>query len=344
MLDNYGVMEFCLVDSEVPPEYLLAPVRYGKEDGSDGVVRVSASNLNFNYLSIGPTRSAGSIDWDAASQYAKDATDKTPLQTPDPALSGQYYALQSMSQPGDNDRSLIPFAIPYSTCHSEMSGRRSIMSGSANRQYVLPLIKQAINVDLAGYNALADAFNDATKATYDTVRDPQHNVGFLQRVFGDLVHLVSQPAQTVTDMVENPKSEYNPHSQVVFRILDHLGQPVNDYSIFFNSYGGGQPGAIINDIFEDQHKNLYTPNTMNFYIKTFSWNDTSKDWIDEIPAVNGVTLEIDAVAPQTHRVLYLPVRLEIPSAALVDWIQPHRTTIVDVELIRLPMGVTCIVR
>jgi hypothetical protein len=47
-------------------------------------------------------------------------------------------------------------------------------------------------------------------------------------------------------------------------------------------------------------------------------------------------LEISAVDPETDEILYLPLRIELSTETLKQWIQGHRTTIIDVELLRLP--------
>jgi hypothetical protein len=42
------------------------------------------------------------------------------------------------------------------------------------------------------------------------------------------------------------------------------------------------------------------------------------------------------VEPDTEEVLYLPMRFEFTAAELNQWIQKDRTTVIDVELLRLP--------
>ena len=66
MARDFKVQEFVLVGSQADAEWFAVPIRYAKEDGSDGVVRVSGSNLNFHYLRFGPTKEALSLDWRAA--------------------------------------------------------------------------------------------------------------------------------------------------------------------------------------------------------------------------------------------------------------------------------------
>src|SRR5207249_10711219 len=54
MLEDYQVQEFVIIGTQADPSWFEFPVRYAHEDGSDGVIRVSATNLNFNHVVIGP--------------------------------------------------------------------------------------------------------------------------------------------------------------------------------------------------------------------------------------------------------------------------------------------------
>lgn len=340
LLDDYGVMEFCLIGSQPPPEYFIVPVRYGKEDGSDGVVRISASNLNFNYIVVEPSQSAEDIDWAEAAAEAQQAM-QTPLEE-DPtasAVMGKYYRVSSCSRPGkpyeengqplDTVRPLIPFAIPYDTSHSDALRRTGIVSGSENRDQVIPLIEQALGASTREeYDALVDVFDEETRQTYAKVAGDEHGPNIIGRL-----------VEALRNAVDNPHGQYDKHSQLVFRIRDQHGRPVNDTSIFFNSLGGDElPTQLMSKLFEDQHKNDATPNTINFYLRTECWTDG--DWRSQLDGVNGVSLEIDAIDPLTHRVLFLPLRMNIPQETLKEWIVPHQTTIVDVTLMRLPHKVT----
>jgi hypothetical protein len=54
MLDDYGVREHVIIGTQASEDWFEAPIRYVKEDGADGVVRVAASNVNFNYVRFAP--------------------------------------------------------------------------------------------------------------------------------------------------------------------------------------------------------------------------------------------------------------------------------------------------
>jgi len=58
MTTDYGIYESVVVGTQADVKWFPIPIRYAKEDGSDGVVRVSASNVNFNYVRFGPTAAA----------------------------------------------------------------------------------------------------------------------------------------------------------------------------------------------------------------------------------------------------------------------------------------------
>ncbi len=341
MFHGYGVMEFNLVGSQVPPEYLPIPVSYGKENGSDGVMRVCASNLNFNYVEIAPTTDAGEVDWDEAVAFAEHETHSA-LDVPKGVeLDSGYYEIVRFSKtsPPSPDgsaaarRPQVPFAIPYNTDHSDMERRSGIVSGSDNRDQVLPLVRAALSATPDNYASLVEVFDAETRATYDRVRTPEHDASILARV-----------EDAFKKALYSPKVHYDPHAQVVVRVRDQLERPVNDFSVFFNSFDGGPPDAIIDDLFEDRHKNNVTPNTIAFYLRAACWDEGAQDWTPSIDRVNGVTLEIDAVEPSSQRILFLPLRMHIPKEDLARWIEPHRTTIIDVRLMRLPHKVTFVLR
>jgi hypothetical protein len=58
--------------------------------------------------------------------------------------------------------------------------------------------------------------------------------------------------------------------------------------------------------------------------------------MSQVAEVKRCALEITAVEPQTNEILYLPLRIELSADQLTQWIQGHRTTVIDVELLRLP--------
>src|SRR4029450_10365789 len=66
MAEDYGVREVVAVGSQADVQWFEFPIRYAKEDGSDGVVRVSSGSLNYQYLRVPPTVDALALGWNRA--------------------------------------------------------------------------------------------------------------------------------------------------------------------------------------------------------------------------------------------------------------------------------------
>jgi hypothetical protein len=340
MLEDYGVMEFSLVGSQPMPESMIIPVRYGREDGSDGVVRVAASNLNHHYIRVGPSRAPEDVKWEDAAEFSERTVNASAqgnladFTGADTIFAGNYYKLLEQSLPGEAPiwdaaagrvRPVIPFAIPYGCAHT--STEMGIVSGTQTRVEVLDLIRQALTcADPAAYAALVTAFTDHTARTYDRVRNPQHRET-LQTLFS-----------RVTNFLLRPESQYDRHAQVSVRVRDQHGKAIDDYSVHFNSFGGGsgQGQVAANDLFEDTHKNRTSPDTTTFYLRLESWDGTARDWVDRLAKVNGVDLEIDCIDPKTQRIVFVPLRMRLNANLLARYLKPHRATLFDVILQRLP--------
>ena len=145
MLDDYQTMEFNIIGSQVPAKWFLVPFRYGKEDGSDGVVRVAASNLNFHYLALGPTQASRDVNWKEASAFARKTTarsarSQTAQNFDVNGFGGGHYELKDDCRPQTSSatgpqtrlRPVVPLAIPYQCAHS--SDDMGIVSGHENAQ------------------------------------------------------------------------------------------------------------------------------------------------------------------------------------------------------------------
>jgi hypothetical protein len=50
----------------------------------------------------------------------------------------------------------------------------------------------------------------------------------------------------------------------------------------------------------------------------------------------GVVLEVTAEETQTRDIAYVPFRIEIKKEDLHTWLTPHTTTILDIEMLRIP--------
>lgn len=327
MQPDYGIWEFNIVGTQSPPEWMIVPIRYGKEDGSDGVVRVAASNLNFNYLGIGPTGALWNIDWPTAKNFSDETTqasaDGGTAEYDSGVFAGGYYELRGAFVPGSAaNPQTIPLAIPYNCAHS--TAARGIVSGTDTRAQVIPLILQALAATTAAdYAQAAIDFNAVTASTFVTAAQPQH-----------AANLLAGLSTALQDYLHDPVAQYNPHAQIIIRVFDQHGKAVPSPSVQLNSLGGNVPPTIlINTLIEDAHQNNTSPNTTTYYIKTHDC--TAGGLAPCLPSTGGVDLEIDCVDPCTQNVLYVPLRMRLSVDDLMQYVQPHRTTIFDVTLMRL---------
>ncbi|HVR36491.1 MAG TPA: hypothetical protein VMS21_11635, partial [Methylomirabilota bacterium] len=309
MYEDYRVCEHVVIGSQADVKWYPIPIRNAKEDGADGVVRVSASNLNFNYLRFGPTAEARALQWREAVNYASRHRQG---QKTLPA----FYELLESSRPGAPDRPKVPFAIPYECAHS--GDRMGVVGGSAPRAQVMRLLKAALTTTHENWPDLVELFDKETAATYERA-------------------LKKKAPAWWKAWIDAPRAQYDPHAQLVFRLRDQDGRPVKHFDVFFNSLKSDQRvGLAIKNLFEDKHVNDVTPGMITFYLRTDAFDAKQKKWVPRVRQVDGCNLEITGTEPQTDDILYLPMRFEFSTDQLVEWIQGHRTTIIDVELLRLP--------
>jgi len=312
MREDLKVFEHVIVGSQADVEWFAFPIRYAKEDGSDGVVRVSASSLNYQYLKLAPTADALELGWrEARSQWGKHLERRGSRQG--------YYEIKETSRPGLNGRGEVPVAVPYACAHS--GDKMGIVTGSGPRQQVMRLIQDALasganpSLDL---ERSAQAYRDETQQTYQKV-------------------LSAQAPGWWSKWIHEPRAQYDRHAQLIFRVRDQDGRPVPDFDIFFDSVRGKRdPSLPMKDLIEDKHVNTSSPHIITFYLRIDAFSAEAGAWIPRIPEVKGCFLEVSAVEPQTQEILYLPLRFEFTAEELKNWVQGDRTTLIDVELLRLP--------
>ena len=116
--------------------------------------------------------------------------------------------------------------------------------------------------------------------------------------------------------------------------------PISSSDIFFVSEQGEKGTIPIQSIIEHTSVSGVAPNVIVFYLRTQKFDRRAKDWLDQLANVSDFELEITAIEPAAPRqdplISYLPLRLPLSGKQLKNFIQPHRTTIVDVTLLRLP--------
>lgn len=310
MVADYGVREAVITGTQADVKWFAAPIRYAKEDGADGVVRVSGSNVNFHYVCFEPTAEAREISWRELQRQndrnlAREGERK------------QYYQVKKGSHPGEEGRPRVPVAIPFRCAHT--GDDMGVVVGSRPRVQVLRLVRAALEATPATWPALVELFQNETKTTYERAIK-EEGPDWWQKWMND------------------PRAQYDPHAQVIFRVRDQHGAPVRHYDIFFESRQRTVRARPIQTLFEDKHVNDKSPNVILFYLRTDAFVNKSAGWKSRFDEVDICSLEITAVEPQTGDILYLPFRLELEGGQLREWVQGHHTTVFDVELLRLPSG------
>jgi hypothetical protein len=313
MLEDYQIQEYIIIGTQADVGWFTIPIRYAKEDGSDGTVRVSASNLNFNYMRLVPRPEAFTLGW----SEVQTAIANTNTTQPIPA----YYQIDETSRP-ILDRREIPFAIPCNCAHTGDSS--GIVSGTLPKTQVHGLIVSALSVPERSpdaWSALVDSFHQATASTYNTAR-------------------AARPQ--ISNFLVDHRNQYDAHAQVIIRIQDQDGHPVpiDSGDIFFVSEQQRKDTIPIQSLIEDTVVSNVSPNCICFYLRINRFDPSANDWVYRLGNVQDFALEITAIEPATPNhdpsVAYVPLRLPLSADKLAQWVQAHRSTIIDVTLVRLP--------
>ena len=282
-MPELGVREFVIIGSQASARWCEFPIPYAKEDGSDGVIRVPASNLNFVHARYETNEAGKKV---STTQILKDRSLKRL-----PA-SADYYTRVDQSIPGVEGREEIPFAIPYDTAHS--GNEYGIVSGSKSRDGVRKLVKRALETATQNqWRATRSFFDTVTDETYETARGA--NLGGL---FGDLKGWSRQ-------------RQYDPHAQVIVRLFDQHQRPVLDYDIYFGRPPSAESKRDIADLIVDTHRNGRTKNVLTFFLRVDRWNDETKTWDNQLDQIDGVVLEILGNEPQTNDVQYVEPKARV---------------------------------
>ncbi|WP_372808501.1 hypothetical protein [Pontiella sp.] len=308
MYEDYQVQEFCIIGSQVPKAMRVAPIRYVREDSSDSTVRVSGSNLNFNYISVKPTPAAYSL----TQAKLAEVVDK---RMEGKVVSDNYYRLEREVVTEARDTPKIPFTIPYEIAHS--GDDMGIVTGEKHRAQLLRLVRMALETDPdvpGAYANVEKEFAQAQSVVFDTIARRR---GLLS---GWNLH-----------------SQYEGHAQWIFRIRDQEGRPVEHFDIYMNSKGKKNDVTVPNMI-EHRHSNRHDKGTMVFYLRTqaFSKRRKKNPWKELLDDVLPLDLEITGEEPLSDDIEYVPLRVCMSPERLRRQLKSFQTTIVDVVLLRLP--------
>ena len=319
ILEDYKVQEFIIIGTQADPDWFEFPIRYAHEDGSDGVVRVAAGNLNFNYLVVTPNESAALLRWPDIQTAVQAAAARTDFP--------EYYSVTEQSFAG-KDRPMVACGIPYRCAHS--GDKLGVVYGTVPREQVERMLKLALETPeqtMAAYQRAVAAFDRETALTFESARTMQKPGLF--------------------NFLDDPRNQYDPHAQVVFRLRDQDGLPIpiGSSDIFFVSEQGAKGTVPIQSIIEHSTVSGVTPNVIVFYLRTQKFDRRAKGWVDQLANVSDFEIEITAIEPaaptQNPLISYLPLRIALSGKQVQTLIQSHRTTIIDVTLLRLPSPDVC---
>ena len=143
------------------------------------------------------------------------------------------------------------------------------------------------------------------------------------------------------NFLADPRNQYDPHSQLVVRLRDQDGLPVPiaNSDIFFVSNQQEKGTIPIQSLIEDTSVSGVSPNVILFYLRLKKFQRKTQDWVDQLADVLDFALEITAIEPaapkQDPLICYLPLRIPLKRRQVTSLIQPNRTTIIDVTLLRL---------
>jgi len=315
-IDTYGVREYVITGSQAQTESFLMPIRFAKEDGADGVIRVAAASLNFNYVKYVANNKGLQV---TASDVAHDLRYERL-----PASADYYHVDQEASSIAGVDRKVVPLAIPWGTAH--IGAKAGVVDGSANRDIIEPLLTQALGTRTATqWRGSVGDFQDVTDDAYD--KAATHKIsGFWEGRW-------------------SRKAQYEAHSQIILRLRDQDGAPVEHYDIHFDRGPDATKPGNISNLIQHTHRNDVTPNVFTFYLRTGKWDKEKKTFRDDQGAylsrlneIDQALLEITATEPQTDDIRYVPFRKTLNTESLVGYIHPHATTVVDIEMLRIPSG------
>ncbi|MGH7937481.1 MAG: hypothetical protein ACRD5Z_21875, partial [Bryobacteraceae bacterium] len=145
------------------------------------------------------------------------------------------------------------------------------------------------------------------------------------------------------NFLADQRHQYDPHSQVILRLWDQDANPIPiaNADIFFISEQVQKKTIPIQSLIEDTSVSGVSPNCIAFYLRVQKFDPRAKAWIDQLAQVSDFALEITAIEPAAAShdplIAYLPLRMpSLDAKELGSLIQPHRTTIIDVTLLRLP--------
>lgn len=269
---------------------------YTDEVGSDGVVRVAAANLNATYVQLVQAEPAQG-DWGATKLIVKARR-----QAPRTALA----VLPGLSHSGE-----------------DMGIMRSVRVRDAGKLKPHPTVGAIIQClaveDDATYTKLCDEFDELTKKT----QEAEH------------IEKVQQFFLTEREF-RNPLT-----TQMIVRVHDQNGHALKDFDFLLTAWNPDDPNPALRSpnpnllppgFFIDRQRNQRTDGTVTYYLNHEVMRTT--------PALGLRIQPRPAPEPASKKaseylVHYLNAELAAKTHAVLDFVRPNATLMVDIEMKRI---------
>jgi hypothetical protein len=127
----------------------------------------------------------------------------------------------------------------------------------------------------------------------------------------------------------------DPHSMVIFRLIDHLGEPLSDLDLKLTAGARNSPDALPKGFFSDRQRNNKAINTLTFFLNYAAMNGCrkleigSRTYREEMKGAENYGIKVDPFNTKGF-VHYLPCRYTSKTNNLIQYIKPNQTTIIDI--------------
>ena len=305
VIGTQGLFPFVLIGQSIYRQWYDPLNSYTGEDGSDGVVRVAAANLNAVHVRL--------------EQHPPEEDDAGQIKSRLVVASGTPVASPPTAM----------LVVPGKSHSGEAMG--IMRSVSATRGERKDAVTTRAMLDCLTVQQLSDYARLRTNFEQQTAKVQQDER--LEIIRGGL--LGSHERHFFHDR----------HTMVIFRLRDQQGYPVTDFDLLLTAARARQkadPNRLPEGFLVDRQRNTLAPNTLAFYINYDAMRgcaEVTRRGRDEVyrpawPGTAKLGLRVDP-RPQEGFVHYQSCELEASREVLEQVIKPNQTTLVDSVLRRV---------
>ena len=306
-----GVFPFVLTGQMIDRALYDHVNSYTGENGSDGVVRAAAANLNATYVKLRqkpPTERqlAKVARLEAQGEHA-DAAE---------ALEEISTALEVVDRKTSRRTA---FGLVKGRSHSgeEMGILRSVKRSGPSHPSVSAVLKCLRVSSSRAYATACREFEEHTAAV-----ERRERVEVQEGFFRD--------SYTIHD----------PYSMVIFRLVDDRGHAVTDFDLKLTGGPDGDPDNLPTGFFQDRQRTSRHKGTVTYYLNHARMTGAPAvphKGKTRRPKLAGAThLGIEIIPrPRRGYAHYAKAVLRASTRTLADVLKPHQTTLVDIELRRI---------